>query len=122
MAAWPLGEKPTIFISKPRLTSFLREGGLAGVPFTQRQKNDFALVVVHEILHLQNPIGSPRNPSDREREESRVWREVNLKVVRPLRAVLQPIDKLFLDVDDALLACRDELPCPQFARLVRLRL
>lgn len=122
MAAWPHADKPTIFISKVALTKFLLQGGNARTPFTQQQKNDFALVLVHEILHLQNPIGDSRDPIDRAREESRVWREVNLQFVRPLRALHEPMDQRFLDVDDALIACRDTLPCPSLARLVRLGL
>ena len=122
MAAWKLGDKPTVFITKPGFMKFLIEGGATAPPFTPQHKNDFALALVHEIVHLLNPDADPRNPNLRAAEESRVWREVNLNVVRPLRERNQPMHHRFRDVDDALRVCRDELPCPGHARLVRLGL
>ena len=122
MAASDLNGKPTIFIAKPRFMKFLIEGGATVAPFTPQQKNDFALGLVHEIVHLQDSGARPDDPEFRAREESRVWREVDLQVVRPLRARNQPIHQRFRDVDDAFRACGDELPCPQLARLVRLGL
>lgn len=67
---------------------------------------------VHEIVHLQ------RNVSD----EHSVWSEVNAQVVRPLRQLSQPMHPRFLQVDDALRACGDRLPCPKLGRLVRVRM
>lgn len=122
MAAWPRDDKATIFIAKPGLARFLAEGGAAVAPFTQQQKNDFALALVHEIVHLQNPHANPRDPEMRIREESRAWRDVTLEVVRDLIAANQPIHQRFRDVDTALRACNDQLPCPSLARLVRLGL
>jgi hypothetical protein len=119
MAAWKAGDTPTIFIAKPRFLRFLIETGATEPPFTLQQKNDFALALVHEIVHLQNPDADPRDLELRPAEESRVWREVNLQVVRPLRSLNQPIHRRFRDVDDALRACRDELPCAPLLRLVR---
>ena len=120
MAAWKLGDKPTIFIAKPRFMRFLIETGATEPPFTQQQKNDFALALVHEIVHLRNPSADPRDMERRPAEESRVWREVNLMAVRPLRERNQPIHHRFRDADDALRLCRDELPCAPLARMVRL--
>ena len=56
----------------------------------------------------------------RQREERRIWREVTLQVVRPLRAARQPLHRRFRDVDDVFRACRDELSRPPLALLVRL--
>ena len=120
MAAAKLNGRPTIFIAKPRFTKFLIETGATAPPFTTQQKNDFALALVHEIVHLQNPDADAGNVDLRAAEDSRVWREVSVQVVRPLRARNQPIHRRFRDVDDALRACRDELPCAPLARLVRL--
>ena len=122
MAAWRTEGKSTIIISKRRFEGFLREGGPTVPPFAQEQKNDFAIGLVHEILHLQNPAANPRDPELRVVEESRAWREVTLNVVRPLRAANHPMRQRFRDVDDAFRACGDQLPCPPLARLVRLRL
>jgi hypothetical protein len=120
MAASRLDGQPTIFIVKPRFETFLREQGRTAAPFTLRQKNDFAIGLIHEIDHLQNTTGIPKDPGAFFQEESRAWREVNLGFVRPLRALNQPIDDEFVQVDEALRCCGDELPCPQLARLVRL--
>ena len=89
-------------------------------PFTQQQKNDFAVGLVHEIVHLQNPDADPRNQATRVAEESRVWREVNSEVVRPLLAGNHPLHSRFRDIDTALRICGDELPCPPLTRLVRV--
>jgi hypothetical protein len=120
MAASNIDGKPTIVIAKPRFTKFLIDGGATAPPFRPQQKNDFAVALVHEIVHLQNAGADPRNPELRMREESRVWREVSLNVVRPLRVRNQPIHARFKEVDDALRACHDELPCPPLTRLVRM--
>ena len=120
MAAWKLGDQPAIVIAKARFMKFLIETGATEAPFTQQQKNDFALALVHEIVHLRNPAADPRDMERRPAEESRVWREVNLMAVRPLRERKQPIHHRFRDADDALRLCRDELPCPPLARMVRL--
>lgn len=122
MAAWPQANKATIFISKPMFAKFLAEGNAAAPPFTQQQKNDFALALIHELVHLQNPAANPRDPEARALEESRAWRDVTLRVVRDLMAANQPIDQRFRDVDQALRSCHDQLPCPVLARLVRLGL
>jgi hypothetical protein len=86
---------------------------------TPQIKNDFILALVHEIVHLQHGA-PPAEPDAYALEESRVWRDVNRDVVRRLRAQHQPIAPIFSQVDDALLDCHDEVPCPALGRLVRL--
>ena len=120
MAASHLDGQPTIFIVKPRFESFLREHGRTMAPFTTRQKNNFAIGLIHEINHLRNTYKNEPDPVAFYREESRAWRDVTLKVVRPLRILNQPMDREFIEVDDALRLCGDALPCPQLSRLVRL--
>ena len=122
MAAWRRDGTATIFISKRRFEQFLLAGGATTPPFTQQQKNDFALALVHEVVHLQNPDANPRDPEMRVQEESRAWKAVTVEVVRDLVATNQPLDQRFRDVDAALRACNDQLPCPSLARLVRLGL
>jgi hypothetical protein len=120
MAASQLDGTPAILIAKPRFMRFLIETGATEPPFTQQQKNDFALALVHEVVHLRNPAADARDIGLRTAEESRVWREVNLMAVRPLRERNQPVHHRFTDADDALRMCRDELPCAPLARMVRL--
>lgn len=54
------------------------------------------------------------------REESHAWREVTLAVVRPWRALNQPLHPRFIQVDDAFRSCGDQLPCTAIAQFVRL--
>lgn len=122
MAARPAGGSSVIAVSKRRFAAFLREGGATGPPLTQRHKNDFAIALVHEIVHLRHPDTNPHDPALRAAEESRAWQQVSIHVVRPLRAQNQPMHQRFKDVDDAFRACRDALPCPLLSGLVRLHL
>lgn len=122
MAARQAAGRSTIAVSKERFAAFLRESGGTTPPLTQRHKNDFAIALVHEIVHLRNPDANPHDPALRAAEESRAWQQVSIHVVRPLRAQNQPMHQRFKDVDDAFRACRDALPCPLLSGLVRLHL
>ena len=121
MAATLVDGRPTIMIAKPRFHAFLREGGRLAAPFTPRQRNDFAIALVHEVYHLQNWRDDPENDEGRSLIETQAWHAVNLGVVRPWRASNQPVDPRFLQVDDGFLSCSDRLPCPAVERLVRVR-
>lgn len=120
MAAARIDGQPTIYVAKPRFAALLREEGAEAPPFPQRIKNDFVLGLVHEVVHLQNPSARASDPVALATEEARAWREVTLGAVRSMRASGQPMDRGFLRADDALLACRDRLPCPLLAGVVRL--
>lgn len=120
MAASHLDGQPTIVIVRPRFEAFLRRHGRTTPPFTSQQTNDFAIGLIHEVNDLRNTTKNEPDPAAFYREESRAWKDVTLKVVRPLRASNQPMDREFVDVDDALRLCGDALPCPQLAQLVRL--
>lgn len=121
MAATQLDGQPTIFIAKPRFATFLVEGGASKGPFSQQLRNDFSVALVHETVHLQRWKGKPVNVEERVREESFVWREVTLHVVRPWRALGQPLHKRFLQVDDAFKRCEDRLPCAAIGRFAQLK-
>lgn len=122
MASMREGGTGVIFLSKRRFAADLRDTGGVGPPFNARQRNDFTISLVHEIVHLRHPEANPADPLEHAREELRVWSEVNALVVRPLRQLSQPLHPRFLDVDDALHACQDSLPCPALERLVRLQM
>jgi hypothetical protein len=107
------GDTGVIFLSKKRFAADLVDIGGVGPPFNARQRNDFMISLVHEIVHLQRAETS---------SEPRVWCEVNAQVVRPLRRLSQPMHPRFLQVDDALRACSDTLPCQGLERLVRLHM
>ena len=119
MMAWRADGVSTIFIGRPRFAKFLQEGGATAETFTPQQKTDFALALVHEVVHLQRWV-APGSPAQRVREESQVWRDVTVNVVRPLRALNRPVDRRFILVDDAFRSCDDQVPCAPIARLVRL--
>ena len=104
--------KGIVFLSKKRFAADLLETGGVGPPFSTRQRNDFVISLVHELVHLQDSVS----------DEGRVWAEVNAQVVRPLRRRSEPMNQRFIDVDDALRDCQDALPCPELRRLVRLQM
>ena len=113
MASGIVNGKRTIVISQPRLKRLLLEEGGVRPPFTQRQTNNFMLGLVHEAVHLESQqFGGPWTPAERLREELRAWWEVSLRVVRPLRALNQPMHSQFEQVDRAFRACGDEQNCP----------
>ncbi|SRR6266576_324940 len=98
-----------IVIAGPRFLDFLVEGGRPSPPFTQRQRNDFALGLVHETVHLEKDnSANPANFEDRPAEELRAWRKVDLNVVRELRRLNQPMNPRLIEADDALRSCTDE--------------
>jgi hypothetical protein len=121
MASGRTAATSTIFVSQTRLASDLLNAGRLSPPFEPQQRNDFALGLVHEVLHLQNEHVNPEDPVAHAHEELRVWREVNMHAVRPLRALNEPMHQRYLDVDDALTHCHDRLPCPAVERLVRVQ-
>lgn len=114
--------KDVIVLSKPRLAADLLSTGGLIPPFNARQRNDFVISLIHEILHLRNPSANPRDPAAHAQEERRVWREMTLRAVRPLRKMHQALNPRFEEVDDALRECRDALPCGRLDSLVRLRM
>ncbi len=120
MAATHLDGRPTIVIPKARFASFLREGGRFAPPFTQQQKNDFLIGLTHEVIHLEGAPTKVSRSDERIREEWRAWREVTIQLVRPFRALGQPLNRRFTQVDDAIRRCGDRLPCETFTTLVRL--
>lgn len=104
--------KPVIVIARPRFIEFLSDGGLGSAPFSRQQRNDFALSLVHEVVHLENPeISSATTPEDHLVEEQRAWREVDVNVVREFRRLNEPMNLRFIEVDNAIRACHDQLPC-----------
>jgi len=112
MASMWEGGKGVILLSKKRFAADLLDTGGVRPPFSARQRNDFVISLVHELVHLQDGVS----------DERRVWAEVNAQVVRPLRARSEPLNPRFIEVDKALRACQDRLPCPALERLVRLQM
>jgi hypothetical protein len=114
MASGIVENRPTLLIAEPRLRTFLADGDGLSRPFTRKQRNDFMLGLVHEAVHLRKPqLPAPANSSYEERvaEELRAWRTVSVEVVRPLRRIGEPVDSVFIRIDDALLACDDRSDC-----------
>lgn len=110
----------SIVVVRARFVELLAGGGGPHRPFTDQQMNDFALGLVHEAVHLRRRgVQRPDqvSPSEALEEEIRTWREVNLKVVRPLRAAHQPVHAFFIQVDEAFLACGDSSTCRPAALL-----
>ncbi len=119
MASGTVEGKSTIVIARPRFIGFLLEGGRTSAPFTLQERNDFALALVHEVVHLQNPNrGDPARLGDRMAEELRAWRETDLNFARQLRELNQPMNYRVIEADDALRACGDKLPCEPLRQML----
>lgn len=111
--------KPVIIIARPRFIEFLSDGGLGSLPFSRQQRNDFALSLVHEVIHLESPgLSSATTPHDHLVEEQRAWREVDVSVVRELRRLHEPMNVRFVNADDAIKSCHDTLPCEPLKALL----
>jgi hypothetical protein len=119
MAATQLNGKSAIVMAKPRFATFLRAGRPPSQLYSEQQKNDFAVGLIHEVLHLRRAIGEPSSEEMRVQEESRVWLEVNSEVVRPWRAANRPLSRRFFEVDDAFRRCGDMVPCLAVDRMLR---
>jgi hypothetical protein len=89
-----------------------QEGSLAR-PFAQQQRNEFALGLVREIVPPQNQRTNPDSEL-RIREQSRVWCNLILYVVRPLRGRQQPLRQRFKDVGRCVAHWPDQSRCTQW--------
>jgi hypothetical protein len=119
MAAGVVDGLHVIVIAQPRFTAFLTEGGRVSAPFSEQQRNDFMLGLVHEVVHLQRPNpGNPARFDDRLNEELRTWHEVDVNVVRQLRQLHQPMNESFLKADEAIRVCGDKMKCPALRELL----
>ena len=120
MAGGTVEGRQVIVIAQPRFTAFLTEGGRSSAPFSQQQRNDFMLGLVHETVHLQRPEpGNPGRLEDRLNEEVRAWREVDVHVVRQLRQSHQPMNERFIEADEAIRSCGDKTQCQALRELLR---
>jgi hypothetical protein len=124
MAAGIIEGRQTIIVPRMRFSRWLNDTGRIAPPFTRQQRNDFMLGLVHEAVHLQNPVaGSPTNPNDFVSEELRAWRAVTLNVVRPLRTLNEPMSHRFIEVDDAFRVCGEKFrDCATLRKLLFPRL
>ena len=120
MVATAVDSIPTILVVKPRFLEFLEKSGRITKPFTAQQRNDFAIGIVHEVVHLRESPTIARDQETFSEEELKTWRTVNLRVVRPLREQGRPVDQQFALVDDLLRGCDDSLPCPLLSRLLHV--
>lgn len=84
--------------------------------FNQMQKNTFAVALVHETVHMENPAINRYTPQQHLQEEYRTWRKTDLLAVRPLLQMGQPLDSDFVDVDNVLRSCGDKVDCSAFKR------
>jgi hypothetical protein len=119
MASGIVEGKLMIVIAGPRFLDFLVQGGRTSPPFTQGQRNDFALGLVHETIHLEKEnTANPANFQERLAEEVRAWRKVDLNVVRQLRQLNQPMNPRLIEADDALRSCGDKAGCESLQEIL----
>jgi len=78
----------------------------------QRQRNDFALGLIHETVHLEK-----ENTANLQFFKSvllknfELGEKVDLNVVRELRRLNQPMNPRLIEADDALRSCSDKAEC-----------
>jgi hypothetical protein len=90
-----------------------------GVRSSQEVKNDFALSLAHEAVHLEQPRLAADTKEQNAPEEGRAWWAVNMNAVRPMRAQGQPMGVNFIKVDDLLRnVCNDDINCPAFKQFM----
>lgn len=119
MASGIIEGKPVIVISQPSFLDFLLDGGRTSAPFTQQQKNDFAIGLVHEVVHLQNPNRvNPAKLDERLQEELRTWRIVDLNVVRQFRKTNQPMNRRLMEADNILRRCGSHTRCEALVKIL----
>lgn len=119
MASGIVEGKPMIVVAGPRFLDFLEEGGRTSPPFTQRQRNDFAIGLVHETVHLEKDnTANPASLQERLAEELRAWRKVDLNVVRELRRRNQPMNPRLIEADEALRSCGDKAKCESLREIL----
>jgi hypothetical protein len=119
MASGIIEGKLMIVIAGPRFLDFLLEGGRTSPPFTQQQRNDFTVGLVHETTHLEKEnTANPANFQERLAEELRAWRKVDLNVVRQLRQLNQPMNPRLIEADDALRSCGDKAECESLREIL----
>jgi len=110
---------PFVNLSISRLFIILRVQQNVATGFNQQVKNTFALMLVHEAVHLEHTAefyNQKRTTEEISQEEARAWFEVNIKAVRQLRASGQPLESDFIEIDNILLRCQDDPQCPQFLK------
>jgi hypothetical protein len=108
-----------IWLNGAALWVFVRIRGGMEYGFSRQNKNDFALILVHEATHLERRLDLQAPLDSLIAEEVRVYRKVNFLAVRPLREQGEPMDaEHHLLVDDLLRQCGDEAVCPAFYELI----
>ena len=105
----------SVVVAKPVFVDLLAESSPPGGVFSEEQRNDFMLALVHESVRLRDaavatsPAGVSREVTLG--EELRAWREVDLNGVRPMRAAGGPMHSTLLRIDDEFRACGEVLTC-----------
>jgi hypothetical protein len=117
-------DRPCIFVYPIMMMILLRFEFHLTAP-DQRFKNEFAMYLGHEGIHLEREKAffRPNIPHEEVvKEETRTWFKMCRDMVRPLRRAGQPVGKDLEDVDDLVKACGYKLPCRKFEALVRDKL
>ena len=113
---------PQITMYGSRLMTLTRMQQKQTSGFNQSVKNSFVLTLVHEAVHLEQPpefFLKDMTPEERALEEDRAWFKVDINAVRALRRSGQVLDTDFIECDDILLRCKDNMSCVEFRNFVR---
>ena len=117
MGYYPERKVSYILIYTARLMSYVRIQEKVLTGFNQMVKNLFAISIVHEATHLEQPPSYYEAPYEYQtvlNEEIRVWYTVNMEAVRALRQLREPIQYDLLVADDILNRCKNDPYCQEF--------
>jgi hypothetical protein len=110
------GNVPVIEIVANRLLMLIRVQQNVAKGYNQMQKNTFALGLVHEAVHLENPpqFFTTKDAAATRNEELRTWRKVDELAVAGLLKGGQPLDIDYPGFHNIFLKCGYKGPCPAF--------
>lgn len=117
-------DKMFINIYGARLIQLVRQQNNTPVGFNPKEKNTFALALVHEAIHLEQPASYFRSAGYDEliAEEVRTWAKMIIYAVRPMRSRGEPLESDFREMDDTLKTCNDRPDCEGFIQALKKKL
>jgi hypothetical protein len=114
MTSMLVNDRPRIEIYLARWITYIRFQRKMKTGFDQMTKNLFAISLVHEAVHMERANKWAQLSKEWLREEVRVWKKVDLGIVRPLREIGQPVEIDLIEFDELMKShpCMS-LNCPE---------
>lgn len=104
-----------------RLMTFVRWFQGVRYGYDDPTKDFFALGLVHEAIHLEQPVSffaRRSGPHPGPEEEERAWRKLIIQAARPMRESGRKMQSDIQEADDILRRCNDAPKCPDFIKFI----